>query len=60
MKRVADDIHDLGLGFGMYSSAGTYTCGRFAGSLGYEEIDANTWASKFIRMANFLQRGFSL
>jgi len=45
MKAVADDMHDLGLGFGMYSSAGKYTCGGYAGSLGFEEIDAKTWAS---------------
>ncbi|KAM0807623.1 putative Glycoside hydrolase family 27 protein [Seiridium cardinale] len=45
MASVADDIHDLGLKFGMYSSAGVYTCGQYAGSLGYEEIDAQTWAS---------------
>ena len=30
--------------FGIYSSAGTYTCGGRFGSLGYEEIDANTYA----------------
>ncbi|KAI0124703.1 glycoside hydrolase family 27 protein [Xylariales sp. AK1849] len=45
MAAVADDIHKLGLKFGMYSSAGVYTCGRYAGSLGYEVIDAQTWAS---------------
>lgn len=45
MAAVANDIHDLGLKFGMYSSAGVYTCGQYAGSLGYEEIDAQTWAS---------------
>lgn len=45
MKAVADGIHDLGLGFGMYSSAGKYTCGGFAGSLGFETVDAQTWAS---------------
>lgn len=45
MKAVADDLHALDLGFGMYSSAGTYTCGGYAGSLGYETIDAETWAS---------------
>ncbi|KAG9247093.1 glycoside hydrolase family 27 protein [Calycina marina] len=45
MKAAADNIHDLGLGFGMYSSAGKYTCGGYAGSLGYEEVDANTWAN---------------
>jgi hypothetical protein len=45
MASVADNIHSLGLKFGMYSSAGQYTCGKYAGSLGYEEIDAQTWAS---------------
>jgi len=45
MAAVADDIHALGLGFGMYSDAGRYTCGKYAGSLGYEEVDAHTWAS---------------
>ncbi len=44
MASVADDLHALGLGFGMYSDAGKYTCGGFAGSLGYEEVDAQTWA----------------
>ncbi|PQE22311.1 Alpha-galactosidase protein [Rutstroemia sp. NJR-2017a WRK4] len=44
MKAVADAIHDLGLGFGMYSDAGEYTCGGFAGSLGYETVDANFFA----------------
>jgi alpha-galactosidase len=28
----------------MYSSAGTMTCGRYPGSLGYEAIDAATFA----------------
>lgn len=28
MAAVADDLHALGLGFGMYSDAGTYTCGK--------------------------------
>lgn len=45
MASVADDIHALGLGFGMYSDAGKFTCGGFAGSLGYETVDANTFAS---------------
>jgi alpha-galactosidase len=30
--------------FGMYSSAGHFTCGKYTGSLNYEEIDAQTWA----------------
>lgn len=39
------DIHALGLGFGRYSDAGKYTCGGYSGSLGYEPVDANTFAS---------------
>ncbi|KAF2462248.1 alpha-galactosidase precursor [Lineolata rhizophorae] len=45
MAHVADRMHDLGLGFGMYSSAGAMTCARYAGSLGFEEKDAQTFAS---------------
>ncbi len=45
MKAVADDLHSLGLKFGMYSDAGKYTCGGYQGSLGYEDVDAKTWAS---------------
>ena len=45
MAGVADQLHDMGLKFGMYSSAGTFTCARYAGSLGHEEIDAKTFAS---------------
>ncbi|KAI1870709.1 uncharacterized protein JN550_004855 [Neoarthrinium moseri] len=44
MAAVAEDMHSLGLKFGIYSSAGVYTCGGYAGSLGYEEIDAQNWA----------------
>lgn len=29
MKHVADQIHALGLQFGMYSSAGIYTCALY-------------------------------
>ncbi|KAJ5708564.1 Alpha-galactosidase/alpha-n-acetylgalactosaminidase [Penicillium malachiteum] len=42
---VADKIHAMGLKLGIYSSAGTLTCARYAGSLGYEEKDAALWAS---------------
>ncbi|MCJ1442405.1 MAG: hypothetical protein MMC23_002899 [Stictis urceolatum] len=45
MKEVADRIHDLGLKFGMYSSAGYLTCAKYEASLGKEEIDAKTFAS---------------
>ncbi|KAI0651653.1 alpha-galactosidase [Trametes meyenii] len=45
IKDVADKVHDMGLKFGIYSSAGTYTCGGRFGSLDHEEIDAQTYAS---------------
>lgn len=44
MSGTADKVHALGLKYGMYSSAGTMTCGRYPGSLGYEMIDAATFA----------------
>lgn len=44
MKGTAAKVHALGLKWGMYSSAGTMTCGRYPGSLGYEDIDAATFA----------------
>ncbi|KAI9746518.1 MAG: hypothetical protein M1818_000231 [Claussenomyces sp. TS43310] len=45
MAAVADALHALDLGFGMYSDAGKFTCAGYAGSLGYETVDANTFAS---------------
>jgi alpha-galactosidase len=45
IKGTADKVHDLGLKFGIYSSAGTMTCGHYPASLGYEAIDAETFAS---------------
>ncbi|KAL9088734.1 MAG: hypothetical protein Q9165_006043 [Trypethelium subeluteriae] len=45
MKYIADKLHGMGMKFGMYSSAGIYTCGRYPGSLGYEQKDADLWAS---------------
>ena len=44
IKALADYIHARGLKIGIYSSAGTTTCQGLAGSLGYEQIDAQTWA----------------
>ena len=37
-------VHSKGLKFGLYSDAGTNTCAHRPGSLGYEEIDAKTYA----------------
>jgi alpha-galactosidase len=45
IKHLSDKVHDLGLKFGIYSSAGIYTCGGRFGSLDYEEIDAKSYAS---------------
>lgn len=45
IKPVADYIHSLGLKFGIYSAPGCLTCGGFAGSFGYEQVDANDYAS---------------
>jgi hypothetical protein len=44
MKALGDYIHSKGLKFGIYSSAGVQTCEGRAGSLNYEEIDAQTYA----------------
>lgn len=45
MKSLADYVHDQNLSFGLYSSAGTHTCQKRAGSLGHEVEDANDYAS---------------
>jgi alpha-galactosidase len=41
---LADKVHSLGLKLGIYSDAGTSTCAGYAGSLGYEAVDAATFA----------------
>ncbi|KAF9886485.1 hypothetical protein FE257_011392 [Aspergillus nanangensis] len=41
---VASQIHDLGLKVGIYSSAGLTTCAGYPASLGYEQVDAETFA----------------
>lgn len=62
MASVADEIHALGLGFGMYSDAGKYTCGGYAGSLGYETVDANTfaeWGVDYLKYDNCYNEGYA-
>jgi len=44
MKNVVDYVHDKGLKFGLYTDRGTKTCAGRPGSLGYESIDAQTYA----------------
>jgi alpha-galactosidase len=45
MKALADYVHGKGLKIGIYSSPGPKTCAGFAGSYGYEEQDATTYAA---------------
>jgi len=47
IKHVADYVHERGLKFGIYTSAGIKTCNRagFPGGLGFEQQDANLFAS---------------
>lgn len=45
MPALAQYVHGLGLKLGIYSDAGNFTCQHYPGSLGYEVIDANTFAS---------------
>jgi len=44
IKPLVDYAHSKGLKFGLYSDAGTNTCQGRPGSLGYETIDAQTYA----------------
>jgi alpha-galactosidase len=45
IKRLAEQIHALGLKIGIYSDDGTQTCGGYPASLGYESLDAVTFAA---------------
>lgn len=44
MKALADYVHSKGLKIGLYSDAGTHTCGGRPGSRGHEYQDAITYA----------------
>lgn len=44
LRALSDELHALSLRYGVYSSAGAYTCGSYPGSLGHEEADAKFWA----------------
>ncbi len=45
MRALADYAHARKLKLGIYSCAGERTCGGEPGSHGYEEVDADTFAS---------------
>lgn len=55
---VAEKVHELGLKIGIYSSAGTETCAGYPASIGYEDIDAATWAAWGIDCECTLRRQF--
>lgn len=62
MKSIADYIHHNSMKFGIYSSAGLYTCAGYPGSLGYESIDAHTfaeWGVDFLKYDNCYNNGQS-
>lgn len=62
IKDLSDKIHAMGLKFGIYSDAGTYTCGGRFGSLGYEDIDAKTyaeWGVDYLKYDNCYNEGLS-
>ncbi len=44
MKAVADDLHEMGFLFGMYSCAGVQTCAGYPASYDHEFVDAQTFA----------------
>jgi alpha-galactosidase len=45
MKALGDWLHARGFLFGMYTSPGPFTCGRYLGSWRHEEADARLYAS---------------
>ena len=60
MKDIGDKIHDKGLKFGIYSSAGTHTCQKRPGSLDYEVKDANdyaSWGVDYLKYDNCYNKG---
>jgi alpha-galactosidase len=62
IKWLADYVHSKGLKFGIYTSAGTKTCNQlgFPGGLGYEEIDAQTfadWGVDYLKYDNCNNQG---
>ncbi len=45
MKALGDSIHALGLKFGVYSSPGPLTCGKYAASYMFENQDAESYGA---------------
>jgi alpha-galactosidase len=59
---TADYVHAKGLKLGIYEDAGTATCAGYPGSLGHEEIDAQTfadWGVDYLKYDNCNNAGSS-
>ena len=55
MRALSDYIHSKGLKFGLYSSAGYFSCEHRAGSMGNEETDAKdlaSWGVDYVKYDN--------
>ena len=53
IKTLADKIHGMGLKLGIYGDMGTHTCGGYPGSMGFEKVDADMFASWGIDMLKY-------
>jgi hypothetical protein len=60
MRGLSDFLHDRGLRFGIYSSPGESTCGKFLGSHGRERQDADTYARWGIDYLKYDQCSYDL
>ncbi|KAH3759061.1 glycoside hydrolase family 27 protein [Pelomyxa schiedti] len=52
MAALADYVHSLGMKIGIYTAVSSRTCAQYWGSLGYEAIDAATfagWGMDFVK-----------
>lgn len=60
MRTMGNYLHNHGLLYGIYTSAGTKTCQGLPGSLGFEERDAQTfseWGIDYLKYDNCYNRG---
>jgi alpha-galactosidase len=53
IKWLADQVHAMGLKFGIYESVGTTTCQGLPGSFGHYQQDADTFASWGVDFVKF-------
>jgi alpha-galactosidase len=59
---TADYVHSKGLELGIYEDAGTATCAGYPGSLGHEQVDAQTfadWGVDYLKYDNCNNAGSS-